>query len=179
MLEHRNDIIVCIKLGKSASKMYAVPKNHAKIMSFHLAWMVQMRSTECGKYWTLLVWKCICTMNMLKMCIILCGQARPNSHPGLLCGNTNQVTWSYALKKPKVWPCNCLLLDNNQLTWPCLAVWCKHIYCWTGTPILFMRICFQWHLALHRINIHFEGMKISVHCRCSAKCNGSAEGIQI
>ena len=60
-------------------------------------------------------------MNMLKMCILSCGQARPNSHPGLLCGNTNQVRWSYALKKAKVCPSNCfLLLDTNQLPGPVL-----------------------------------------------------------
>ena len=37
MLEHRNDIIVCLKLGKSASEMCAVPKGHAKIKNFQLA----------------------------------------------------------------------------------------------------------------------------------------------
>jgi len=37
MLELRNDIIVCMKLGKSASEMCAVPKSHTKIKSFQLA----------------------------------------------------------------------------------------------------------------------------------------------
>jgi len=37
MLEHRNDIIVCMKSGKNASEMCAVHKSHTKVKSFQLA----------------------------------------------------------------------------------------------------------------------------------------------